>query len=82
MIYGLVMGFHGQVFELEFEGPKNLHMPAATLDALQSRRLPSIARVCKDMRNYVVRARSRIEVSFTCGVFGIDGVHQIRAHPG
>lgn len=74
----MVMDLHGQIFEFEFEGPKNLHLPVATLEALQHRRLPSIARVCREMRDYAVRAHSRIKVEFTCDTFGIEAVHQLR----
>lgn len=66
-----MMTFDAQTFEFEIEGPRNLRVPPATLQALQDRhrRLPRIACVCREMRDHALRANSRIEISFSCGIF-------------
>lgn len=71
IIYDHMCRLDSPAYEFEVEGPNNLHIPAATVDSFQDPKVPRIAHVCTEMRDYALGpALSPIE--FTYYVFRVE----------
>lgn len=70
-IYDYMCTIDSPVYEFEIEGPANIHIPATTLELLQNPRVPRIAQVCSEMRDYAL-VSAATPISFTYYVFGTE----------
>lgn len=70
-VYDHMCAIDSAVYELEVEGYDNIHIPSKTVELFQNQRLPRIAHVCAEMRDYALGS-ARTPISFTFYVFGTE----------
>lgn len=72
-IYDHMCSFDSPAYEFEVEGPNNIHIPARTLELLQTPKAPRIAHVCTEMRDYAF-GPATTPIAFTCYVFAVNSI--------